>query len=95
MIVPVLVGPLAGHANSLSAPLQRPWYFIIEGHSVQYIFAIFRCEWGLLPLHSFPYTPSLTLLPLHSFPYTPSLTLSQSIPKGGRTAVWAVPKTAA
>src|SRR6516162_7376030 len=24
MIVPVLVGPLAGHANSLSAPLQRP-----------------------------------------------------------------------
>ena len=24
MIVPVVVGPLAGHANSLSAPLQRP-----------------------------------------------------------------------
>jgi hypothetical protein len=24
MIVPVLVGPLVGHANSLSAPLQRP-----------------------------------------------------------------------
>src|SRR6516225_5326031 len=24
MIAPVLVGPLAGHANSLSAPLQRP-----------------------------------------------------------------------
>jgi hypothetical protein len=24
MIVPVLVGPLDGHANSLSAPLQRP-----------------------------------------------------------------------
>ena len=24
IIVPVLVGPLAGHANSLSAPLQRP-----------------------------------------------------------------------
>ena len=24
MIVPVLVGPLAGHANSLSARLQRP-----------------------------------------------------------------------
>src|SRR6516225_10150409 len=24
MIVPVVVGPLAGHANSISAPLQRP-----------------------------------------------------------------------